>query len=141
MRSAAIFANSSTPPLNLTLNMAPLILIVEDETQLADVLEGYARQSGYRTARAGDGQEAVQVFQTLGPDVVLLDVMLPGLSGPEVLRRIRAQSNVPVLFMSAGEKPEREADGFIAKPFRPRDVMQHIQALLHAGKTAQPKTG
>lgn len=115
----------------MPLSMPPLILIVEDEPQLAEVLEAYAQHAGYRTARAADGQAALHAFHTLHPDLILLDQMLPTLTGSEVLRQIRSESSVPVLLLSANPNAAgTQANAFIPKPFRPRDVMAQVRALL-----------
>jgi two-component system response regulator AdeR len=117
--------------------MSALILIVEDEPQLAEVLEAYARQEGYRTERAADGNAALTVFRAAHPDLILLDVMLPGRSGLEVLKTVRASSATPVILVTARAEEtdqivglELGADDYVVKPFRPREVMARVKAVL-----------
>ncbi len=117
--------------------MSPLILIVEDEAQLAEVLEAYAQQEGYRTERAADGHTALTVYRAASPDLILLDVMLPGKSGLDVLKAVRADGNTPVIMVTARAEEtdqivglELGADDYVVKPFRPREVMARIKAVL-----------
>ena len=114
-----------------------LILIVEDEPKLARVLEDYLRGAGHQTERSGDGFEALRSFRATRPDLVLLDVMLPGQDGYEVLKAIRRHSHVPVLMLTARVEEldtvlalELGADDYITKPFRPREVMARVKAAL-----------
>ena len=117
--------------------MSALILIVEDEPQLAEILEAYARQEGYRTERAGDGVSALSVYRAASPDLILLDVMLPGKSGLEVLKTVRADGGTPVILVTARAEEtdqivglELGADDYVVKPFRPREVMARVKAVL-----------
>lgn len=79
----------------------PLILIVEDEADIADVLESYLRRDNFQTQRAGGGERALQLYQQLKPDLVLLDIRLPGLNGMEVLREIRKHGDTPIIMVTA----------------------------------------
>ncbi|MFC6748722.1 response regulator [Deinococcus aquaticus] len=123
--------------------MNALILIVEDEPQLAEVLEAYARQEGYRTERAADGNAALHAFRALNPDLILLDIMLPGRSGLDVLRTVRGDGATPVILVTARAEEtdqivglELGADDYVVKPFRPREVMARVRAVLRrAGAT------
>ena len=123
--------------------MSALILIVEDEPQLAEVLEAYARQEGYRTERAGDGVSALSAFRAASPDLILLDVMLPGKSGLEVLKTVRADGGTPVILVTARAEEtdqivglELGADDYVVKPFRPREVMARVKAVLRRASAA-----
>lgn len=123
--------------------MSALILIVEDEPQLAEVLEAYARQEGYRTERAGDGLVALSLFRAANPDLILLDVMLPGRSGLDVLKAVRANGNTPVIMVTARAEEtdqivglELGADDYVVKPFRPREVMARVKAVLRRASAA-----
>ena len=115
----------------------PLILIVEDEASFVDALEiGLARE-GFRTAVATDGAEALELFASLEPDLVLLDLMLPRVSGIDVCRRIRQTSNVPIIMVTAKSSEidtvvglEVGADDYVAKPYRVRELVARIRALL-----------
>ncbi|WP_420594385.1 response regulator [Deinococcus sp.] len=117
--------------------MSALILIVEDEPHLAEVLEAYARQEGFRSERAADGNAALTLYRAARPDLVLLDIMLPGRSGLDVLRAIRAESATPVILVTARAEEsdqivglELGADDYVVKPFRPREVMARVRAVL-----------
>jgi len=115
----------------------PLILVVEDESSYVEALEiGLARE-GFRTAVASDGAAALEMFATMQPDLVLLDVMLPRLSGIDVCRQIRQTSHVPIIMVTAksGEIDtvvglEVGADDYVAKPYRVRELVARIRALL-----------
>ncbi|WP_084045005.1 response regulator [Deinococcus hopiensis] len=128
--------------------MSALILIVEDEPQLAEVLEAYAQQEGYRTERAGDGNVALTAFRASRPDLILLDVMLPGRSGLEVLKIVRGEGATPVILVTAHAEEtdqivglELGADDYVVKPFRPREVMARVKAVLRRTITALQDTG
>ncbi len=121
------------------------VLIVEDDPVLADVLRRYVESAGYAVEVAGDGPAAVDAHDRLGPDLVVLDLMLPGFDGLEVCRRIRAQAPTPVIMLTArGEESDRiaglemGADDYIAKPFSPREVLLRIEAVLR--RAAAPGT-
>lgn len=126
--------------------MSALILIVEDEPQLAEVLEAYAQQDGYRTERAADGYSALNAYRAASPDLILLDVMLPGRSGLDVLKTVRAESATPVILVTARAEEsdqivglELGADDYVVKPFRPREVMARVRAVLRrTGSGADP---
>ena len=79
----------------------PIVLVVEDETEIADVLEAYLRKEGFRTERAADGDRALELHRLVKPDLILLDVMLPKKDGLEVLRKVRADGNTPVILLTA----------------------------------------
>ncbi len=115
----------------------PLVLVVEDEPQIAEILEGYLRSSGYRTELAADGERALSLFRSTHPDLVLLDVMLPVLGGLEVLKTVRAESTTPIIMLTARTEEldkllalELGADDYVTKPFRPREVMARVKAVL-----------
>lgn len=123
--------------------MTALLLIVEDEPQLAEVLEAYARQEGYRTERAADGLTALSAFRAASPDLILLDIMLPGKSGLDVLKTIRTDSSTPVILVTARAEEtdqivglELGADDYVVKPFRPREVMARVKAVLRRATNA-----
>ena len=122
-----------------------LVLVVEDEPEIAELLEDYLRSNDYRTERAGDGNQALTLFRAAKPDLVLLDIALPELSGTEVLKKIRAESTVPVIMLTARAEEtdkivglELGADDYVTKPFRPREVMARVKAAL---RRAQMGTG
>ena len=127
---------------NATVEGMALVLVVEDELDIAKVLEGYLQRAGYRTERAKDGHAALTLFRASRPDLVLLDIMLPELDGVEVLKAIRAESTTPVIMLSARTEEldkllglELGADDYVTKPFRPREVMARVKAVLRRTHT------
>ncbi len=115
----------------------PTILIVDDNKQITSILEDYAKKEGFIPHTALDGCEAIDLFQKLNPDIVLLDVMMPKMDGFEVCREIRKTSNTPVIMITArGEDFEKimgldiGADDYIVKPFSPGEVMARVRAIL-----------
>lgn len=115
----------------------PTILIADDNRQITSILEEYAKKEGHTPYVAFDGQEALELFCKINPDVVLLDVMMPKMDGFEVCREIRKKSDTPVIMITArGEDFERimgldiGADDYIVKPFSPGEVMARIRAVL-----------
>lgn len=115
----------------------PIILIADDNKQITSILEEYVKKEGFTPHIAYDGQDALDLFYKLQPDVVLLDVMMPKIDGFEVCREIRKTSNTPVIMITArGEDFEKimgldiGADDYIIKPFSPGEVMARIRAVL-----------
>ena len=115
------------------------VLVVEDEHDLQELLRHHLRREGYRVSLAGDGETAVRLVESLHPDLVLLDLMLPGIDGLEVCRRIKAQhetADVPVVMLTArGEEAdivaglELGADDYVTKPFSPRVLVARVKAV------------
>jgi len=117
------------------------VLVVEDEAEIADVVRQYLERDGYRVAVCGDGAQALAEFGRLRPDLVLLDLMLPGADGYEVCRRIRAQGSTPVIMLTARDEEhdklvglELGADDYITKPFSPREVVARVRAVLRRAR-------
>ncbi len=113
------------------------ILIVDDNKQIASILEVYAQKEGHTTFIALDGEEALELFRKCKPDILLLDVMLPKLDGFEVCKRIRQHSNVPIIMITArGEDFEKilgldiGADDYIVKPFSAPEIMARVKAIM-----------
>lgn len=113
------------------------ILIADDNRDITDILSTYSRMEGFEPVVAGDGEEAIKLFNQYSPEVVLLDVMMPKEDGYEVCRKIRSKSNVPVILITArGEDFDKimgldiGADDYIVKPFSPREVMARVRAVL-----------
>ncbi|MGN6502286.1 MAG: winged helix-turn-helix domain-containing protein [Pseudolysinimonas sp.] len=113
------------------------ILIVEDEPSLSEPLAFLLRREGYETEVAGDGRAALTVFDRAGADLVLLDLMLPGLPGTEVCRELRARSSVPIIMLTAKDSEvdivvglELGADDYVTKPYSSRELLARIRAVL-----------
>ncbi len=116
---------------------ASRILIVEDEPKLAALLADYLRQAGYQTSHIADGREVVAAVQLAPPDLILLDLMLPGRDGIEICTELRRFSLVPIVMVTARVEEidrllglEVGADDYICKPFSPREVVARVRALL-----------
>lgn len=123
-----------------------LILIVEDDARIADLLERGLHSAEYRTERAGSGGRALELWRASRPNLILLDLMIPAPDGLEVLRRIRQESDVPVLILSARVEEidrllglELGADDYILKPFSPREVLLRVKMVLRRVQPGQPR--
>ena len=119
------------------------ILVVEDEQSFSDALSFMLRKEGFDVAVADDGQVAVETFERDGADLVLLDIMLPGMSGTEVCRRIRTTSQVPIIMVTAKDSEidkvvglELGADDYVTKPYSARELIARIRAVLRRGGDA-----
>lgn len=117
--------------------MPQTILVVDDEPHIVKVLRGYLEQAGFRVVSASDGQMALTQYKHEKPDLVLLDLNLPGIDGIDVARRLRTHSNVPLIMVTArvGETDrliglELGADDYVTKPFSPREVVARVRAVL-----------
>ncbi len=117
------------------------LLIVDDEHNIVELIELYARQAGYRTAHAYDGQAALDLIQSGNPALIVLDLMLPKVDGWEVCRRVRARSDVPIIMLTARDDDvdkivglELGADDYLTKPFNPRELMARVRAILRRSK-------
>ena len=126
----------------------PLVLIVEDEASFVDALEIGLGREGFRTAVATDGAEALEMFASLAPDLVLLDLMLPRISGIDVCRQIRQTSSIPIIMVTAKSSEidtvvglEVGADDYVAKPYRVRELVARIRALLRRSTMETPGGG
>jgi DNA-binding response OmpR family regulator len=122
-----------TPPMK--------VLVVDDEPMVRDVLARYLEADGFEVAVAADGLEALVAATSHDPDLVLLDLMLPGLDGLEVMRRLRERADTPVVLLTAkGEEVDRivglelGADDYVTKPFSPREVVARVRAVLRRGE-------
>lgn len=116
---------------------APHILVVDDDDRIRTLLKRYLSENGYRASVAVNGKEARDLLGAVEFDLLILDVMMPGLSGFDLTERIRARSNVPILLLTARGLPEdriegfeRGADDYLSKPFEPRELLLRVQALL-----------
>src|SRR3990172_6049159 len=120
-----------------TQNAAKTVLVVEDEASLASTLSYNLRKNGFNVVSAADGLEGLQVARRDHPDVIVLDLMLPKMDGLEVCRRVRADSDVPILMLTAKSEEfdkvvglEMGADDYLTKPFSMRELMARVRALL-----------
>ena len=118
------------------------VLVVEDETSYSEALSYVLRKEGFDVAIAETGPDALAEFDRNGADIVLLDLMLPGLSGTEVCRAIRQVSSVPIIMVSAKDTEvdkvvglELGADDYVTKPYSPRELVARIRAVLRRGTT------
>ncbi|MBO9687547.1 response regulator [Roseateles chitosanitabidus] len=123
-----------------------LVLIVEDEPEIADILQAYLEREGLRTARATDGRRALEGHLSLKPDLVLLDVQMPLLDGWQVLAAIRQRGDTPVIMLTALDQDIDKltglrigADDYVVKPFNPAEVVARVHAVLRrAGRPSRP---
>ena len=117
--------------------MARKVLIVEDDSNIAQLLQLYLDKEGFETCVARDGGKGVELFRTFAPDLVLLDIMLPVMDGWSVLKKIREEGDTPVIMLTAkGEVEDRVAglesgaDDYVVKPFEMKEVLARIHAVL-----------
>jgi two-component system alkaline phosphatase synthesis response regulator PhoP len=123
--------------------MSTLILLVDDERKITELARLYLENDGFRVSAVYDGEQALQAFQTQQPGLIVLDLMLPRVDGYEVCRRIRAQSDVPIIMLTARDEDvdkivglELGADDYLTKPFNPRELVARVRAIL---RRAQPQ--
>jgi two-component system response regulator RegX3 len=123
------------------------VLVVEDEESYSDALSYMLRKEGFEVALAADGNTAIETYDRTGADIVLLDLMLPGMPGTEVCRELRRRSNVPVIMVTAKDTEvdkvvglELGADDYVTKPFSPRELVARIRAVLRRGAEAPEPT-
>ena len=125
--------------------MPQTILVVDDEPQIVKVLRGYLEKAGFRVVTAADGQQALAHHKREKPDLVLLDLNLPGADGIDVASRMRSNTNVPIIMVTARvEETDRlvglevGADDYITKPFSPREVVARVRAVLRRAGSQSP---
>ncbi|WP_055667290.1 response regulator transcription factor [Desnuesiella massiliensis] len=113
------------------------ILIVDDELKIIEVVKSYLNKEGYKVYEAMDGKKALQIFDEVNPALVILDLMLPDLSGEELCKTIRKKSRVPIIMLTAKVEEDNViqgfnlgADDYVTKPFSPRQLIARVKALL-----------
>ena len=118
------------------------IVLVEDDRVVTQTLELYLRDAGFDVGTAHDGPSGLELATRPDTELVILDLMVPGLSGLEICRRLRATSNVPILMLTARASEDDRvvgldlgADDYVTKPFRPREVVARVHALLRRSGT------
>ncbi|MEU9167392.1 response regulator transcription factor [Streptomyces sp. NPDC048420] len=123
----------------------PRVLVVDDDPTVAEVVSGYLDRAGYAVDRAADGPDALARAAAHRPDLVVLDLMLPGMDGLEVCRRMRGHGPVPVIMLTArGDEDDRilglevGADDYVTKPFSPRELVLRVESVLRRTRPAQP---
>ena len=121
----------------------PTILVVDDEPAIVELTQMYLEKDGYTVLTAKDGQEALEKARAEMPDLVVLDLMLPELDGWEVCRRLRAETNIPVIMLTARADDvdkivglELGADDYVTKPFNPRELTARVKAVLRRTQNA-----
>ena len=128
--------------------MAKRVLVVDDEPKIVKLVRVYLEQAGFEVVTAGDGQMALTVFRHEKPDLVVLDLMLPGIDGLDVCRIMRRESAVPIIMLTArAEEADRliglelGADDYVVKPFSPREVVARVKAVLRRveGEVSPPE--
>ncbi|MER6240584.1 response regulator transcription factor [Streptomyces clavifer] len=124
------------------------VLVVDDDPTVAEVVAGYLDRAGYGVERAVDGPGALERFTANRPDLVVLDLMLPGMNGFEVCRRMRAYGPVPVIMLTArGDEEDRVlgletgADDYVTKPFSPRELVLRVASVLRRSRSGAPEQG
>jgi DNA-binding response OmpR family regulator len=120
------------------------ILLVDDEKRILEVLEAYLEREGYEIHCADNGIDALKKAKTINPDLIILDLMLPDISGEEVCRLVRKESDVPILMLTAKSAEDDRingivmgADDYLTKPFSPREVVVRVQAILRRVKKSE----
>ena len=126
--------------------MRARVLVVDDDPAIAEMLGIVLRSEGFTPSFVADGERAIAAFRDINPDIVLLDLMLPGMSGLDVCRAIRAESGVPVVMLTAKSDTvdvvlglESGADDYVVKPFKPKELVARMRVRLRRGDDAPPE--
>jgi len=127
------------------------VLIADDDPNVCEIIRIYLQENHFNVIEASDGEQALSLFETEKPDIILLDVMMPGLDGFDVCRQIRKKTEVPIIMLSAKAEEldrilglEMGADDYVTKPFSPREVLARIKAVFrrtsHQGQEEKEET-
>lgn len=126
---------------------SPTILVVDDEQSISEVVSLYLTRSGYTVQVVNDGKAALQALVQYKPDLVVLDLMLPGIDGWEITRRLRAEGHTPIIMLTARKEEtdrilglEMGADDYVVKPFSPQELVSRVRAVLRRAQGAPPTT-
>ena len=121
------------------------VLVVDDEPSVVEVVGLYLRREGFRVSEAGDGQSALAAIAREMPDLLILDVMLPGVDGLAIITRVRARAEVPIILLTARREEadrilglELGADDYVVKPFSPRELASRVRAVMRRSRRAAP---
>lgn len=113
------------------------ILIIEDENKISTIMKSYFEKEGYKVFQAFDGEEGLRIFNSENIDLIILDLMLPKISGEEVIKEIRNKSELPVIMVSAKVEEDNRVDGlrlgaddYVTKPFSPKELVERVKAIL-----------
>jgi DNA-binding response OmpR family regulator len=124
-----------------------LILVVEDEPSIAEVVSLYLRRAGFQVVVASDGLAALNALDRQLPSLIVLDVMLPGLDGFEIIRRVRLRGDIPIIILTARREEadriaglEMGADDYVVKPFSPQELVSRVRAVLRRGQSASQES-
>ena len=126
--------------------MSKTIMVVDDEKRLVSLVESYLTQEGYHVVSAYNGRDALHVARREKPDLIVLDVMMPEMDGYEFMRQHRANSNTPIILLTARVDDEEKviglevgADDYMTKPFRPRELVARVRAVLRRAGDVKPE--
>lgn len=126
--------------------MRKKVLVIDDEKSIRDIIGEYLTQEGFEFVEAPDGIRGLEIFRSVGPDLVILDVMMPKMDGWKVCREIRSESVTPVIMLTArGEEYDKlfgfelGADDYMVKPFSPRELIARVKAVLSRGSVNERK--
>jgi DNA-binding response OmpR family regulator len=129
------------------MNNGSRILLVEDEPNISEVVALYLKRGGYQVQAVKNGNEAMQLLQRELPDLLILDLMLPGLDGLSIIRRLRDHSDVPIIILTARREEsdriaglEMGADDYVVKPFSPQELVSRVRAVLRRARSAADVT-
>lgn len=121
-----------------------LILIADDDPHIREVVRFALENAGFATAQAADGRETIEQFQSVRPDLLILDIVMPEMDGTEVCRQIRANSATPIIFLSSRDEEvdriiglELGGDDYVTKPFSPRELVARVKAVLRRGEGSE----